>query len=103
MAKHFGMKFELMHNLEPKCIGDLIKDVFCIEADTDFNVSIDALDKYYIHPESLHLLEPKGGDIIKRDCGGVVFKRQLAPIGILGVGEVIIERNGIAFMWPDIE
>lgn len=61
-------------------------------------------EKYYIYPDSLHLLEPKVGDMIhakpspylsflwSRSCRSSVYENI-----------TIIQRNGLAFMWPEVE
>jgi hypothetical protein len=68
----------------------------------------------YVHPDSLPLLEPKDGDLV---CANVSYDgvTSLAPLfayvvwGELRAGmnvanvERIVERNGMAFMWPESE
>jgi hypothetical protein len=68
--------------------------------------------KYYVHAESLHLLEPQDGDVGQDDSGywymwNPVVKRWVA-IQVMAEmqpdGEVtIIQRKGIAFMYPKKE
>ena len=85
MAKHFGMEFQyqsdgILVNFPSEWLHEAI-------ASKTFN------DKAYIHPSSLHLLNFQKGDI-EIDI----------PIGIQGaVRREIIQRNGIAFMWPQVE
>ena len=77
-------------------------------------------DRYYIHPESLHLLDPQVGDLClftphkyghieetekQKEIGG----KQHEVVMLDGFYEeasyfgAIIQRNGIAFMWPESE
>ena len=90
MAKHYGMMFGIRHY--EKIIWDCeaqgmsgdwlpIKDWERIAADAaDGN----AQPAYYIHPDSLHLLEPRVCDFTM--LGGQVF-----------------QRNGTVFHWPESE
>jgi len=62
---------------------------------------------YYIHPDSLPLLEPQDLDIIYRTNGfcqtvgvHIGFPKAKAQIE---AGGCIIMRNGDAFMWPETE
>jgi hypothetical protein len=80
--------------------------------------------RYYIHPDSLHLLEPLvndclqiGDDLLFWVCRDDSFweEHENDPnlkynfIGIKAAssnvidGARIIQRNGIAFMWPEVE
>lgn len=100
MAKHFGMKFwNEQHEI---CVIPLV------DAEKDGNI--------YIHPDSMHLLEPRDNDIVTKvkedgdwyDVGHVYDKqfRDGNPYGdeqAFEGDERIIQRNGIAFMWPESE
>lgn len=77
----------------------------------------------YIHPDSLHLLEPQEGDILEcsgfswedstlgyavKEVYGVANKHEyeyLIPINnVTGTSNFrILQRNGLAFMWPSFE
>lgn len=57
--------------------------------------------KYYIHQDSLNMLEPRDGDIIERLERGVYTWNSNCMI--LSLDEKIIQRSGIAFMWPERE
>lgn len=76
--------------------------------------------KYYIHPDSLHLLEPQVGDIvairvtaefdeknqtfIERTYCNEAEPDTLAIVQkTLSKGGYILQRNGIAFMCPEAE
>jgi hypothetical protein len=79
---------------------------------------IESLDPHFIHPDSLHLLEPQAGDFWQdRDLGGVlelVRDRLLVRMPGMQVLDAkrgdwvsatgrIIQRNGMAFHWPESE
>ena len=61
-------------------------------------------DHFYVAPDSLHLLQPREGDLYACDTGcgwlattpGESWKRQVGHFRI-------IQRNGIAFHWPESE
>lgn len=64
--------------------------------------------RFYIRPETLHLLVPQEGDVAYvREIPGEPLSRALVyPIHILNTKHDvvrIISRNGIAFMWPESE
>lgn len=131
MAKHFGMSFEspcvagldycrdtgkLIPSKELDTIS-IVKDIFDFEP-ADGLVTLDPQDKYYIHPDSLHLLEPKVRDIAwMGDDVGYLRQGQYTdgsgkhwyiayPDGSGGgTGEEprIVQRNNIAFHWPESE
>lgn len=119
MARHFGMDFE-------GC-----RDGTCFEAalhsDADPDIYDTEGDKFYIHPDSLHLLEPQEGDLVKvvcceADCEypedwvigvieGDVCTVRCNLQGTSGYSislnrvsaKEIIQRNGKAFIWPEVE
>lgn len=87
MARDFGMEFEKRFGKwEPEGL-----------------LHIDPASSYrlYVHPDSLHLLEPKVGDFIVDAYGDVWTKGNPPPP--MREGDKIIQRNGIAFMWPEVE
>jgi hypothetical protein len=76
--------------------------------------------RYYIHPDSLHLLEPRIGDLIHNGCCALYYMVIDEWIsGFSGNAEVeveravdwfsgehyglIIQRGGKPFMWPESE
>jgi hypothetical protein len=76
---------------------------------------IDDGSKYYIHPDSVHILEPQIDDI-GMDTEEVIFLCEGITPGwsclstdsdgytIMKTGDIkIIQRNGIAFMYPEKE
>ena len=55
--------------------------------------------KIFVHPDSLHLLEMRHGDIILDQNGNPdVQAGEMSSAGCK-----IIQRKGIAFMWPESE
>lgn len=74
--------------------------------------------RFYIHPDSLHLLEPKVGDlVIGTDYSGKVTSLDRLGIGIavperlngkfhyvIGTDRVrVLQRDGKPFHWPEVE
>lgn len=97
MAKHFGMKF---YEFFPESDVAMIrwKNKLCV------------VDKIYIHPDSLHLLEPKIQDLAIMPCEGggtcfITFNRDKDLMAVKKRSYMIhiIYRNGIPFMWPESE
>lgn len=89
MAKNFGMKF---HE------NGIRRAVLC------GNKLDDLCEKFEVHPDSLHLLEPQREDVI--EC----ISQQNVPKILCGyyheeikIPVRIIQRNGIAFMIPESE
>lgn len=79
-------------------------------------VSASTSHKFYIHPDSLHILEPQVGDVIEtydkrtsipkvggalKRVRGVNFAEHL--FAAQGVNGRIIQRNGKPFFWPECE
>lgn len=87
-----------------------------VPEDMDINPSLMGF-KFYIHPDSLHLLEPQVGDIFMNigsdPLNGVEIweSPQIMDKGCLNIHNKyqknhlpkIIQRNSIAFMWPKSE
>lgn len=116
MAKHFGMKIYWISN------GYEIQDYgweSIIPMDYDCVDGRRSEDKYYIHPDSLHLLEPETGDVYEVDQSEVRYidrdgveriTKKSSPYADFmrvpssgrtnGVFLRIIQRNGIPFHWP---
>jgi len=111
MEKHFDMRFKSEMNVEfsgYKYARLWLED----------EINDDA--KLYIHPYSLHLLEPHAGDLILLtkefsvlvidDPKKGIIAEATFPDGSEGIAELdelksgkIIQRNGIPFMWPESE
>lgn len=126
MAKHFGMMFGINHY--GKIVWDCetqgatgewspIRDWEHIAADA---ADGDAQPAYYIHPDSLHLLDPKEWDMGQRMRGVPVvicsdqnyaeFERAGIGRNYVALGDPlfdshfrIIQRNGLPFFWPEME
>lgn len=96
MEKHHGMKFDIF-NEEPR----LFEFYLCEDA------KFMGGKRYFIHRDSLHLLEPQELDILYRTNGycqtvGVHIGFPKAKAQIEAGGYIII-RNGKAFHWPESE
>lgn len=123
MAKQFGMKFTDAAG-EPVSIQESYfrgtKSGAAWEAwiNDESSTPYVALSQAYIHPDSLHLLEPQVGDVVavKNVVGkgmsvGVVEDgcKTMTLDGEEGAGwnysgdDPIIQRNGTAFHWPEVE
>lgn len=86
MAKHFGMEYDFS---EHKFYGWTTEHQL-------------PLEKYYIHPDSLHLLKLQIGDLVQQDSEYSFFVISEEDAKKLEIYE-IIQRNGIPFMWPETE
>lgn len=61
-------------------------------------------DHFYIHLDSLHLLEPQVGDIQEvTDIELGNFIHRMLTIHDFLPNAKIIQRNDIPFMWPEVE
>ena len=135
MAKHFGMMFGIRHFdkfvPEPIYFNGVWAAAKLVDEILDFDPDV----ALYVHPDSLHLLEPKVGDMImhgsyKREqdknpegwtavlVTGLLppeFESELrAESGVtkplcyaydeeIMICHRIIQRDGIAFHWPESE
>lgn len=119
MAKHFGMKFDVDYGAGEKTL-DRYHEIAILSVPP----KIPAL-KFFIPPDNLHILEPQEGDLAQHNnvfskCkkGGKQFGIMLThnkhfviggdepSLNISEPQEInvkIIQRNGIPFMWPEIE
>lgn len=108
MAKHFGMFFDNDCAVVALSLKDAVLDEI-------------ATYKAYIHPDSLYLLKPQQWDLVEHDgiSYGLVTdydddeeaaiqydtdENGVTRAGLAAIDDlVIIQRNGIAFMWPESE
>lgn len=61
-------------------------------------------ERYYIHPDSLHLLEPMVGDLVMAAIKPFAFIANDEDIDLmLGKERIVIQRDGISFHWPKSE
>lgn len=109
MAKHFGMKFE--DSELRAAIRRVKKDM----PPTDWRDPGNYISNqgwlrdgyyFYIHPDSLHLLEPRKGDAIKGlfwDQSCWIMRDDATIEHLNNCTACIIQRNGIAFHWPKVE
>lgn len=96
MSSKFEMKFqELVSVMRDEVFRDEMRDIFSVHC-VDF---IPSMGRYYIHPDSLHLLEPLSGDFIIREDNAQPHRWTGRGVGV----RKIIQRNGIPFMWPEVE
>jgi hypothetical protein len=107
MAKHFGMRFKCLKDVIDGLDGDralLVLPQFV----TDCRKS----QRLFIHPDSLHLLEPQVGDLLRGDEHTIPTIRYVdepdtetmgAAASLMRRGFKIIQRNGKPFHWPESE
>lgn len=60
-------------------------------------------EEYYIHPDSLHLLNPQVEDIIFNDTSLMGCSQVGICKGSMENGFRIIQRDGKPFFWPESE
>jgi hypothetical protein len=104
MAKHFGMKFT-------DSLMAVNIDMSVVTPETADNL-FEGNDKFTIHPDSLHLLEPQDGDTEHDGFGWNKGEKQWlyfiedengqGKLYRKNVGKTH-QRNGIVFMWPESE
>jgi hypothetical protein len=116
MANRFGMRFQKLGYGECPWPYGMFHDFhlrLMTEQADDGIYHRDGLPRFYIHPDSLHLLSPQEGDEGVDGYGlQVVFEgdswTRRHPVAASAdreaEGQVVIDkRNGIAFMWPESE
>lgn len=106
MARYFGMRFNVEYH-------DVEKDILIFREWT-FNDIIESVfrrikvDKFYIHLDNLHLLRPQVGDSVWSEYSKMCYLVVDENIEFYSSpkvlnGHPIIQRNRIAFMWPEVE
>lgn len=99
MDKYFGVKYQVRDE-DGELSDKTIWDYDCFRECSPEN-------PFYIHPDSLHLLEPQVGDLIAYEYEGRIKCYSLIAHPDNGKTKLperqkIIQRNGIAFMMPEI-
>lgn len=61
----------------------------------------DICDKYYIHPDSYHIFEPKDGDVLQDRKGECLIYSTHQNLDLKYFK--IIQRNNRPFFWPESE
>jgi len=97
MAKHFGMRF-LHYDTENEC------DILALFAAGIFRFQV---IKLTLHPDSQPLLEPRVGDVAQTD-GAMNRIKDIVLVELRDYlkangGYRIIQRDGKAFHWPEVE
>lgn len=129
MAKHYGMKFECDVKVTTLDLTDYppynkpptteyCHKIFLTEDDV---LDWRHIQKYYIHPDSVRLLAPIGGDLVSVLQSHVInmfgtyqdnkvlniFLRSMCGLKVEKISEDaeirIIQRNCAAFIWPEVE
>lgn len=103
MAKHHKMRF--LNRVGDEIFYRNMQDMMDLER-----------MKFYIHQDSLHLLNLQVGDMVKSKLGKhadtIIDSQDGIPVMttidaaeeiLLNEDEVIIQRSGIPFMWPESE
>lgn len=113
MAKEFGMIFFTPEDEE-------YNEEIYADGNVECAFEFDGVERLYIHPDSVHMLEPKTGDVITSLVTeyGYVVPSRIAEIqnGNLyskscdgrkwipyGGKSRIIQRNAKPFFWPEVE
>ena len=112
MAKHFGMnlycrnddaemaEYELPEAQREYPFGHAMIDDGCTAETWGAVISESLGRRAYVHPDSLHLLEPVHGDVLMQNGSAFVWSK----FGGQNVqSATIIQRNEIPFMWPEVE
>ncbi len=101
MLKHFGMRFPcngVNHQYKEYGIGGLVAQL------GGKKTRQKVFERFFIHSDSLNLLEPKIGDVGCDEKGYPCSRDDGQWWGWDGepiVSARIIQRNGISFMWPE--
>ena len=100
MSKHFNINIEWADGT--------ISDDYTGDNIVYYEKHLGTESPYYIHPDSVHILNPQVGDVIyiKLDGGGVgIWETVDAEDSQYSInrGGKIIQRNNTAFMWPEVE
>lgn len=111
MAKHFGMKIAPDPREFPNAVNASFDANGVLQQACLAEMGTPKWRKWYIHPDSLHLLEPQVEDLVTINGGESAniathpefcealkanADRFVAPVKIL-------QRNNTAFMWPERE
>ncbi len=133
MVKHFGMKLTRTHcHRGDGAFGESMQPIPLWVLARDVENQVSEAVRYYVHPDSLHLLQPKPGDKVSYSFGVGQYageawdevKGIIAPndegYPYTGNGEpyvlvdgcdefplsrlkAIFQRDGKPFMWPESE
>ncbi len=98
MAKHFGMRFKTIQN-------SLYAERYDEIAEYKWRFDLNHIgNKFYIHPDSLHLLEPQLMDMVQgfqNDDIRLLFPKE--KLEEIKKSDKVIQRNHVQFMWPEIK
>jgi len=100
MAKHFKMDIRIDDPdgkvfLETTLIHGLREWRDAISASTGY--------KFYIHPDSLHLLDPRRDDLVTADWYEGTMLWEVDEVGDIDAGWVVLRRSNKPFHWPECE
>lgn len=101
MAKHFGMRV-IWNDWTGSATGDLPLEF----DDLVSEIQNGFIRQFYVHPDSLHLLEPRDGDFFTKHWSkGMPSLFTYHTDGGAGFDERcrIIQRDGKPFYWPESE
>lgn len=108
MVKNFGMKLQSINNGPVQFSMDEESEIPKYEmiGEMEDKYGWEVINKAYIHPDSVHLLEPQKGDrLLWRGYGRTEWKYEEAytHTTMKGWEFLILQRNDKAFMWPESE
>lgn len=114
MNKEFGVKYGIKHygKIVWDCTGDIMSDDWHPIQEVDEIIGdVRMHDEYYIHPDSMSVLEPQQGDVfctirpdavsvevVMSDIRAEEFKHLIKT-----QGAKIIQRDNKPFFWPKFE
>lgn len=116
MAKHFGIAFETPDGRSLTCKDGKLFFPMPHPGIEGAIIWVISEDEHYIHPDSLHLLEPKVGDLVQFIAYDDTTQPHLQGYRTwwkpyLGDWAIprdasdtrIIQRDGKAYHWPEVE
>ncbi|WP_435008031.1 hypothetical protein P12x_005298 [Tundrisphaera lichenicola] len=106
MAKHFGMQLQYIEHYSDDSWYAKICHEKIVDIAAKYGFDSYELKEIHIHPDSLHLLEPQEGDYVDLHPNGLLIHNGAEFNDAFLKRESnwrIIQRNGIAFHWPESE
>lgn len=103
MAREFGVKLQAHYNVTQNLGDALTYDEIVLMLD---------FERFYIHPDSYHIFEPRAGDVMITEIPGTssvevvssdIRAREFIDHLVEKRGAKIIQRQGKPFFWPERE
>jgi len=105
MNKKFGFRYQNEYGVTLYSLGRNFYTSAIHDTDDHGPTNMLHQGKFYIHPESLHLLKPQVGDIYTAPTkyGTYVETVKSLPCPWSTKRHKIIQRDGKPFFWPEVE